>query len=60
MIIRPVKSGKFWKILYESKEEAQAVADYLNQILLSGNPDQMATNEKVYWQGAQEVHTGDA
>lgn len=53
MIIRPVKSGKFWKILYESKEEAQAVADYQKQLLVKG------VDERAEWPHEKETFTGD-
>ena len=36
MIVRLAKDYKHYEILYESQEEAQAVKDYLDQILTSG------------------------
>ena len=38
MIVRLAKDYKHYEILYESQEEAQAVVDYLDQILLVGVP----------------------
>lgn len=49
MIVRLTKDYKHYEILYESQEEAQAIVDYQNQLLVRG------VVENTYWQHEQEA-----
>lgn len=51
MIIRLAKDYKHYEILYDSQEEAQAVMDYQEQLLVRG------VDERAYFQHEQETST---
>ena len=53
MIVRPTKDGN-WQILFESQQEAIAIKDYLDQLLVRG------VVEKAEWQHEQETSTDNA
>ncbi len=46
MIVRLTKDYKHYEILYESQEEAQAVMDYHNQLLVRGFAEEQASEER--------------